>query len=43
MNKVFLKELGDFILEELAKAGQVMLLAIGVGGAFAAYATYFGG
>jgi len=41
--KEFLKDLVDFITDELATAAQFILVAIGVFGAFAAYAIYFGG
>jgi len=38
-----MKEIVDFIMGELVCAGQIALVAIGVGGAFIAYAMYFGG
>ena len=38
-----MKEIIDFMAEELAKAAQIAAVGIGVGGAFVLYAIYFGG
>lgn len=41
--KQFHKDIIDFVLEEAAKGAQLVLTAIGVGGAFVVYAVYLGG
>ena len=38
-----MKDLFDFVLGELVLAAQGIMVAIGVFGAFAVYAIYFGG
>jgi len=41
--KEFLKDLFDFVLEELVLAAQAIMVAIGIFAVFAAYNIYLGG